>query len=184
MCARSSKTPGGPSVDRSLAEAMTQGETRGNLEDSLQEMLLRALSARLGEAPIEEGCRLFAVIDGCGGGKCEREGLLNYDVEPAQATMSHRTDILLTRADGRVVAVEVKVGTITDAFKSRGYDMLHPSNIAVTVCRACSCTRICQDLVSGLSRRNAFATCSTASSVATSVQPTTTSNSSGLPVMR
>lgn len=104
---------------------MTQGETRGNLEDSLQEMLLRALSARLGEATIEEGCRLFAVTDGCGGGKCEREGLLNYDVGPANATMSHRTDILLTRADGRVIAVEVKVGTITDAFKSRGYDMLH-----------------------------------------------------------
>lgn len=88
---------------------MRQEETRGNLEDSLQEMLLRALSARLGEATIEEGCRLFPLTDRCGDGKCEREGLLNYDVGPADATMSHRTDILLTRTDGRLIAVEVSL---------------------------------------------------------------------------
>src|SRR4051812_25854249 len=108
MCARSSETAGRRGVDRPLAKAMTHGETRGNLEDSLQEMLLRALSTRLGDTTIAEACRSFAFAGRCGNGNCEREGRLSYSVGSAEGTFSHRTDILVTRSDGRLIAVEVK----------------------------------------------------------------------------
>jgi hypothetical protein len=98
---------------------------RGNFESLLQDLLFRALQARFAEDLADEGTLAFTMAERCGGGRCACEGRLEYAVGPDSAVIGHRTDILLSLPNDRLLAIELKVAARTSAFKARAYDMLH-----------------------------------------------------------
>ncbi|MBZ5545048.1 MAG: hypothetical protein LAO07_15435 [Acidobacteriia bacterium] len=97
-------------------------------EESLQEFLVTALYARIGEPGTLTGegkTARFELKKSLGGGSCEAEGALDY-VLPSGRSLSHKNDILISLPRKKYVAVELKwVSSRTSAFKARAYDMLH-----------------------------------------------------------
>lgn len=101
---------------------------REETENLLRDLLLRALYERVGMPGSFEGegkDARFRLEESSGGGTCRPEGSLDYTL-PSEATLSHKSDILVSSADGKRIAIElVFLSSVTDHFKARSYDMLH-----------------------------------------------------------
>lgn len=101
---------------------------RQETESLVRDILVKALSSRIGEPGTLRGegkSARFDIKASLGGGSCEAEGTLDYTL-PSGPTLLHKSDILLTLASGRHLAIELKcLSAVTDQFKARSYDMLH-----------------------------------------------------------
>jgi hypothetical protein len=97
-------------------------------EESLQEFLISALYARVGEPGTLRGegkSAHFEIKKSLGGGTCAAEGSLEYEL-PLGRKLSHKNDILILLPGKRYVALELKwASNVTDQFKARAFDMLH-----------------------------------------------------------
>jgi hypothetical protein len=101
---------------------------REETEDLLRDLGVKILYERVGEPGSLTGERnhaCFRLKQSVGGGTCCAGGSLDYTL-PSGAALSHKTDILVSLASGKHVAVElVCLSSVTDHFKARSYDMLH-----------------------------------------------------------
>lgn len=98
--------------------------SKNDTERLLRDLIMRALAERVADQGTQSSQRL-TIKASFGGGTCVVEGALEYSL-PDGRKLSHKTDILLTVAQGRRIAVELKfLSTVSDQFKARAYDMRH-----------------------------------------------------------
>jgi hypothetical protein len=97
-------------------------------EESLQEFLVSALYARVGEPGTMTGegkTARFEIKRNFGGGTCAASSPLDYAL-PSGRKLSHLSDILITLPGGKHLAIELQwASDQTDQLKGRAYDMLH-----------------------------------------------------------
>jgi hypothetical protein len=97
-------------------------------EESLQEFLVSALYARVGEPGTITGegkTARFEIKRNIGGGTCAASSPLDYAL-PSGRKLSHLSDVLITLPGGRYLAIELQwASDLTDQLKARAYDMLH-----------------------------------------------------------
>lgn len=96
-------------------------------EESLQEFLIAALYARVGEPGTlrEEGkTAKFDIKKSMGGGECAAAVPLAF-ATPQKRTLTHTADILVTTAQGKRLAIDLKWAVSElDPIKARAFDML------------------------------------------------------------
>lgn len=96
-------------------------------EESLQEFLISALYARVGEAGSLSGegeTAHFDVKKSLGGGICAAKSPLTLNL-PKGGTLEHRFDILVQNQLGRCLAIDLKwAASEPDSIKACAYDML------------------------------------------------------------
>jgi hypothetical protein len=101
--------------------------TPENYEASLQEFLVAALYARVGEQGTltgEGNTARFEIKKSLGGGTCAAEADLHYAL-PSGSEATHTADILVTMPRGKRLAIEwAWASNDLDNFKARAFDML------------------------------------------------------------
>jgi hypothetical protein len=98
--------------------------TRESTEQLLRDSGFHALRQAIGCAG-ESGTRAFNIDRRFGGGVCEVEGSLTYNL-PDGRPISHKSDLLLRLPNAAYIALELKfLSAVSDQFKARAYDMLH-----------------------------------------------------------
>jgi hypothetical protein len=101
--------------------------TPENYEASLQEFLVAALYARVGEQGTMTGegkTARFEIKKSLGGGTCAAEATLPYAL-PSGREITHKADILVALPRGKRLAIEMAwASNDLDKFKARAYDML------------------------------------------------------------
>lgn len=101
--------------------------TPENYEASLQEFLVAALYARVGEQGTltgEGSSARFEINGSLGGGTCAAEADLKYAL-PSGREAIHTADILVALPSGKRLAIELAwASNDLDNFKARAYDML------------------------------------------------------------
>jgi hypothetical protein len=92
----------------------------------LRDLICSYISRSIAEpSPDAANPARFAIKASLGGGTCAAEGALTY-VLPNGQKLTHKSDILLTLADGTHIGIELKyLSAVTDQFKTRSYDIIH-----------------------------------------------------------
>ncbi|MBI4164226.1 MAG: hypothetical protein HY508_00655 [Acidobacteria bacterium] len=96
-------------------------------EESLQEFLIAALFARVGEPGTLRGegkTASFAIHRSLGGGSCAAQVLLTCTL-PQGRTLTHTADMLVTLLRGKLLAIDLKwAASEIEPIKARAFDML------------------------------------------------------------
>jgi len=96
-------------------------------EESLEEFLIAALYARVGESGTLRGegkTATFEIHKSLGGGSCAAQASLTCTL-PQGRTLTHTADILVTLPRGKRLAIELKwAASEFEPIKARAFDML------------------------------------------------------------